>query len=196
MILDNQFHVAIPPDRLQPLLLDLERIAPCLPGASITEKVDERTFKGTITVRVGPISVSYAGTASLVEGEQESRHMVMRCEGRETRGAGSANATISIDIDGEGEGTTGRIQSDVAITGRVAQFGKGVMVEVGDRILTQFAQCLESKAGEIEGGTAGIGEDGAAAPASPPVAAKPPQVSVLKILLQVLWGRIRFWRRR
>ena len=145
MLLENSLKLAMPPDQLMPLLEDLERIAPCLPGASITERVDERTYKGRVTVKVGPVSVSYDGVMTVVEVDREARRLVMRGEGRDPKGAGNAKATITMTVEeAEGGGSLGKIQSDVAITGRVAQFGRGLMQDVADRLLTQFAQCVES----------------------------------------------------
>ena len=199
MLLENSLKLAMPPDQLMPLLEDLERIAPCLPGASITERVDDRTYKGRVTVKVGPVTVSYDGTMTVVEVDQQARRLVMRGEGRDPKGAGNAKATITMTVeDAEGGGSLGRIQSDVAITGRVAQFGRGLMQDVADRLLTQFAQCVESSLKEVAGSKAPAppGED-ASVPATPrpataPVGPPPTQsVGMFGILLGVLWKRIR-----
>ena len=188
MILENDFRVAIPPHRLWPLLADLEQIAPCLPGGTVTERVDTNTYRGAITIRVGPVTVSYQGVAKVTEMLPESGRMVMRCEGRETRGPGSAGADITIEISGDQDGSAGHIRSDVTVTGRVAQFGRGMMAEVGDRILTGFANCLE----ETVTATASSAEGAAERPSRP----AQPQVNVLRLLLSVVWVRLRFWRRR
>ncbi len=199
MLLENSLKLAMPPDQLMPLLEDLERIAPCLPGASITERVDERTYKGRVTVKVGPVTVSYDGTMTVVEVDHQARRLVMRGEGRDPKGAGNAKATITMTVeDAEGGGSLGRIQSDVAITGRVAQFGRGLMQDVADRLLTQFAQCVESSLKEVAGpaAPASPGQDDsvpaaprpAAAPAEPP---RTQSVGMFGILLSVLWKRIR-----
>ncbi|MGC2192537.1 MAG: SRPBCC family protein [Candidatus Dormiibacterota bacterium] len=188
MILDNDFHVAIPPDQLWPLLGDLERIAPCLPGGAITERIDANTYRGTITIKVGPITVNYAGTAKVLEVSPESGRMVMRCEGRETRGPGSASADITIEIVSEGAGSSGHIRSEVTVTGRVAQFGRSMMAEVGDRILVQFAKCVEVT---MTASTPGAGETSGAQSNS-----GPPQVNLLRMLLGIAWDRLRFWKQR
>lgn len=197
MILDNQFRVAIPPERLWPLLRDLERIASCLPGGTITERVDALTYRGTITIKVGPVTVSYAGIAKVLEMDQESGRMVLRCEGRETRGPGSASADIAIQLAADQDGSTGTIRSDVAVTGRVAQFGRSMMAEVGDRLLTQFARCVEARMAEpspAPGDEVAPTSSGAAP--IPAATAPPEQVNVLRLLLSIAWDRIRFWRRR
>ena len=188
MILDNDFRVAIPPERLWPLLSDLEQIAPCLPGGTVTERVDGSTYRGNITIKVGPVTVSYAGVARVTELLPESGRMVMRCEGRETRGAGGASADITIEIAGGPEGSAGHIRSDVSVTGRVAQFGRGMMAEVGDRILTEFARCVEA--------TMTASADATGGGADPQPQTTPAQVNVLRLLLSVVWDRLRFWKRR
>ncbi|MHB8556422.1 MAG: SRPBCC family protein [Candidatus Dormibacteria bacterium] len=197
MILDNHFHVALPPERVSPLLLDLERVAPCLPGAAITGRVDEHTYRGTITIRVGPVTVSYAGTAKLLEVDPGSGRMVMRCEGRETRGPGSATADSVIEMAADQGGSAGHIRSDIAVTGRVAQFGRGMMAEVGDRLLTQFARCLEASVADMssaQGGEASPPGSGGTPP-DPPSASQP-QLDMLRIVIGILWDRLRFWRSR
>lgn len=195
MILDNQFRVAIPPERLWPLLRDLEGIASCLPGGTITERVDPETYRGTMTIKVGPVTVSYAGTAQVLELDPEAGRMVMRCQGRETRGPGSASADIAIQLAADQDGSLGTIRSDVAVTGRVAQFGRSMMAEVGDRLLSQFARCVEARMAEAPSGP-GTGELPTSPSPAPTPAAPVGQVHLLRLLLSIAWDRLRFWRRR
>ncbi len=207
MNLENHFAVAVPPEQLFPLLRELERIAPCLPGAAITERVDADTYRGTVTVKVGPITVAYQGTARVVEVDPVASRLVMRCEGRETRGAGSAAATITLELSPtEAGGSAGTIRSEVAISGRVAQFGRGVMQDIADRLLGEFARCVEttvSAAATPAPAPAPAGDGapgpapGPAAPAAggepptaPPVPAATGQVGVLGLLFRVLLDRI------
>ncbi len=195
MLLENTLKLAMPPDQLMPLLEDLERIAPCLPGASITERVDDRTYKGRVTIKVGPVTVRYEGTMTVVEVDPVGRRLVMRGEGRDPQGAGNAAATITMTVvETEQGGSVGTIQSDVAITGRVAQFGRGLMQDVADRLLTQFAQCVESSlvaepSDPPAAPKAGPAQPGNATPRPTP----PPQQSVgmFGLLLSVLWKRVR-----
>jgi len=209
MNLENQFAVAVPPAQLFPLLRELERIAPCLPGAAITERVDADTYRGTVTVKVGPITVAYQGTARVIEVDAAASRLVMRCEGRETRGAGSAAATITLELTPtEAGGSAGAIHSDVAISGRVAQFGRGVMQDIADRILGEFARCVETT---IAAAAAAAPPAAPVAPATdwavdpqpspalavPPAPAPPPaapaavgQVGVLGLLFRVLLDRL------
>ncbi len=186
MLLHNTLKLPIAPDLLVPLLEDLERIAPCLPGASIQERVDERTYKGRVTVKVGPVTVKYDGVMTVLEVDPEARRLVMRGEGRDPQGAGTASATITMTVieDGAG-GSLGSIESEVAITGRVAQFGRGLMQDVADRLLSQFATCLERTLAQ---------DPSTEAPEhnSPPQPApRESSVGALSLLLGVLWRRIR-----
>jgi hypothetical protein len=197
MLLENSLELAMPPDELMPLLEDLERIAPCLPGASITERVDESSYKGRVTVKVGPVTVRYEGTMTILEVDRQARRMVMRGEGRDPQGAGNAKATITMTIlPGPSGGSIGTIQSDVAITGRVAQFGRGLMQDVADRLLTQFAQCMERTLAappEAQPPTPSSPQGSAPPQAAPaPVnSARPESVGMLGILFSVLWKRLR-----
>lgn len=187
MLLQNTLKIPLAPDRLVPLLEDLERVAPCLPGASITEKVDDHTYKGRVTVKVGPVTVRYDGVMTILEVDRAAGRLVMKGEGRDPQGAGTASATITMTVAAdEAGGSVGSIQSDVAVTGRVAQFGRGLMQDVADRLLTQFATCLQQTLTEPAGETAGA-EGG-----TPPTAPPPPQsVGALGLLFGVLWQRLR-----
>ncbi len=187
MLLENTLKIGLPPDQLVPLLEDLERIAPCLPGASITERVDDKTYKGRVTVKVGPVTVRYDGVMTVLEVDRQARRLVMRGEGRDPQGAGTASATITMSVaeDPQG-GSIGTIESDVAITGRVAQFGRGLMQDVADRLLTQFASCLQQTLGAAPEAT-----DSGPAPATAAPAPQPKAVGALSLLLGVLWQRVR-----
>lgn len=189
MLLQNTLKIPLAPDRLLPLLEDLERVAPCLPGASITEKVDDQTYKGRVTVKVGPVTVRYDGVMTVLEVDREAGRLVMKGEGRDPQGAGTASATITMTVAADDAGgSLGKIESDVAVTGRVAQFGRGLMQDVADRLLTQFATCLQQTLAAPPA-EAGAGDGGpAAAPQAPPA---PQSVGALGLLFGVLWQRLR-----
>jgi len=140
--LSNQFRVGAPPDRAWDVLTDIERIAPCLPGAELQE-VDGDEYKGVVKVKVGPITAQYKGTARLLERDDAARRAVLRAEGRDTRGQGNANASITAVLEPDGDGTRVSLTTDLAISGRVAQFGRGVLGDVSAKLLDQFVQCLE-----------------------------------------------------
>jgi uncharacterized protein len=162
--LTNEFRVGVPVEQAWEVLTDVERIAPCMPGAQLQE-IEGDEYRGIVKVKVGPITAQYKGAARFVEKDEGAHRAVLRAEGRETRGQGNANATITAQLDPDGDGTKISVITDLTITGRVAQFGRGVLADVSTKLLGQFADCLESKllAGESGGaGTAAAGGAGAA----------------------------------
>jgi len=151
--MDHSFTVPVPPDRAWDVLLDVEKIAPCMPGATVDE-FDGEVVTGRIKVKVGPVSLTYRGTAKFTERDPDARVIVLEASGKETRGAGTASATVRATLEPEsgGEGTTASMHTTMNVTGRPAQFGRGVMIEVGSKLVEQFAQNLRQL----------IAEDGAA----------------------------------
>ncbi len=151
MELTNDFRVGVPVERAWEVLTDVERIAPCMPGAELQE-VEGEEFRGIVKVKVGPISAQYKGKATFVERDQAAGRVVLRAEGRDTRGQGNANATITATMTPDGDGTKVSVVTDLAVTGKVAQFGRGVLAEVSAKLLTQFVECLEADvlAGPVE----------------------------------------------
>jgi uncharacterized protein len=156
--LTNEFRVGVPVARAWEVLTDVERIAPCMPGAQLQE-IDGDEYRGIVKVKVGPITAQYKGAARFVEQDEAGHRAVLRAEGRETRGQGNANATITAQLEPDGDGTKISVITDLTITGRVAQFGRGVLADVSTKLLGQFADCLETKllAGEESGAAAGGG---------------------------------------
>jgi carbon monoxide dehydrogenase subunit G len=164
MRLEHEFTVPVPVEQAWDVLLDVERVAPCMPGATI-ESVEGDSFTGKVKVRVGPVTVAYTGTASFLEKDAETRRVVVQAKGRETRGAGTAAATVTAVLNQVDDGTKVNVETDLAITGRPAQFGRGVMDEVGAKLLGQFADCLAERLG--------AGEPGPAADAAAPYSGEP-----------------------
>jgi carbon monoxide dehydrogenase subunit G len=142
MELAHEFTVDVPVDRAWAVLTDIERIAPCMPGAELTG-VDSGTYHGLVKVKVGPISAQYKGTASFVEKDEAAHRVVLKAAGRDTRGQGNASATVTAVMTGQGDGTRVEIATDMTVSGRVAQFGRGVMADVTARLLQQFVDNLE-----------------------------------------------------
>ena len=142
MELSNEFVVPVGVDEAWVLLTDVERIAPCMPGAELQE-IDGEEYRGIVKVKVGPITAQYKGKATFVEKDDAAHRAVLRAEGRDTRGQGNANATITATLVSEGSGTKVTVVTDLAITGRAAQFGRGVMADVSTKLLGQFVSCLE-----------------------------------------------------
>jgi carbon monoxide dehydrogenase subunit G len=164
--LDHSFTVPVPPDQAWDVLLDVETIAPCMPGATVDE-VDGDVVNGRIKVKVGPVSLTYKGTAKFTERNPETRVVVVDAAGKETRGSGTASATVraSLAPDASGSGTEVTMHTTMNVTGRPAQFGRGVMVEVGGKLVEQFAANLAKLiAGDTgsagSGGDAGSGDAG------------------------------------
>ncbi|WP_328550848.1 SRPBCC family protein [Streptomyces sp. NBC_00366] len=144
MELHHEFTVPLPVDDAWRTLLDIERIAPCMPGATV-EEYDGKTVTGSVKVKVGPITVTYKGTAVFEEQDETAHRMVLIASGRETRGQGTARATVTGTLTGHDDGTAVSVRTDLTVTGRPAQFGRGVMAEVGDRLVGQFADCLSER---------------------------------------------------
>ncbi|MGQ0432328.1 MAG: SRPBCC family protein [Microthrixaceae bacterium] len=143
MELTNDFRVALPVEKAWAVLTDLERIAPCMPGAQLQE-IEGDEHRGVVKIKVGPITAQYKGKAVFVERNDETHVAVLRAEGRETRGQGNANATITAALVADGDGTAVSIITDLTVTGRVAQFGRGVLADVSAKLLDQFVESLES----------------------------------------------------
>ncbi|HSJ45263.1 MAG TPA: SRPBCC family protein [Euzebyales bacterium] len=145
MELNHSFTVPVGADTAFDVLTDIERIAPCMPGASV-DSVDGDEFTGRVKVKVGPMQVTYRGKARYAEVDQDNHSAVIEARAQEMRGSGTANATISAKLDEKGdEETEVTVVSNLSITGRPAQFGRGVMNEVGSKLLNQFADCLSTK---------------------------------------------------
>ncbi len=158
MRFQNEIEVAAPPDELFAFVSDVERVAPCLPGAAIDGR-DGDEYQGTMKVKVGPITGTYKGKMRFVERDEQARRAVMSARASEVNGQGDAEATITTQIEEAGEGSSRiRMDTDLQIRGRVAQFGRGAMEKISQRMFDEFARNLER---EMTGG----GTDGSEAPA-------------------------------
>jgi carbon monoxide dehydrogenase subunit G len=192
---DNSFTVPVPPEQAWDVLLDVERIAPCMPGATVDD-MDGDVVNGRMKIKVGPVSLTYRGTAKFTERNLEARTVALEASGKETRGAGTASADVTAVLTPDPAGTAVAIHTAMNVTGRPAQFGRGVMVEVGGKLVDQFAANLSKLlAGEPVNGAAPAGEtapsavshvpaDGTAptVTAPPAAAAEPAQQDSLNLL--------------
>jgi uncharacterized protein len=142
MEITDSFRVSTPIDQTWNVLLDLERIAPCMPGAQLQE-VEGDEYRGIVKVKVGPITAQYKGAARLAEVDEPNRRVVLDASGRDTRGQGNAKATIVVQMAEDGGGTKVDVHTDLQITGKVAQFGRGVLADVSAKLLDQFVADLE-----------------------------------------------------
>jgi carbon monoxide dehydrogenase subunit G len=157
MEINDSFRVSTPIDATWKVMLDIEGIAPCLPGAQLQE-IDGDEFRGVVKVKVGPITAQYKGTAKLAEVDEVNRRIVIDASGRDTRGQGNASAKILVTLTGDDSGTEVSVHTDLSITGKVAQFGRGVLGDVSAKLLGQFVERLEADV---------LGGDHAASPVAP-----------------------------
>jgi len=166
MELSNEFTVDAPIDQTWSVLTDLERVAPCMPGAQLTE-VEGDEYRGNIKIKVGPITAQYKGAATFQSRDDASHTAVLKAEGRDTRGQGNASATITATMVPIGNSTKVTVGTDLTITGKVAQMGRGVLADVSAKLLDQFVESLErdvlSGGGAAPAATPSAG-NGAAAP--------------------------------
>ena len=143
MELNNEFRVAVPAAKTWEVLTDVERVAPCLPGATLLS-VGGDEFTGAVKVKVGPITVSYKGEAAFLEKDAAAQRVVLKAEGKETRGNGNAAAIVTAQLKDEGGSTSVVINTDLTISGKAAQFGRGVLADVASNLIGQFAKSLEA----------------------------------------------------
>jgi carbon monoxide dehydrogenase subunit G len=142
--LENTFTSPADDDRTWQTLLDLERIATCVPGASLLD-MDGDSFTGRVRVKLGPISMAYQGQARFVERDRQAGFVVIEASGREDRGNGTARATVTLRMTPSDGGTSCHLTTDLAVTGRPAQFGRGVMQDVSNKLIDQFAANLAAE---------------------------------------------------
>ena len=167
MQIENSFTVGAPPDRVFAFLLDVNRVVACVPGAELSEVVDSDTFKGKVRIKVGPVTVSYNGTAHMTSRDEAARQATLEAEGRETTGSGSARATTTMTVTPEGDGSSVRFVTDFTVVGRVAQFGRGIMEEVSRKLVGQMGDCIRSKLEAEQAAPAVVGGGAAAAGGAP-----------------------------
>lgn len=168
MKLAQSFEVAAPIERVWKALIDVEHVAPCLPGAQITGRNDDDSYAGSFTVKIGPTTATYAGKLQMEQVDEGTHSAIMQAQGNDKRGQGGAKATISSKLSERNDGGTHvDVSTDYHITGRLARFGRGGMIEdISERLLREFAQRLQAS---LEGDS-----DSAAASASPPAPEAPP----------------------
>ncbi|MEV6501924.1 SRPBCC family protein [Streptomyces prunicolor] len=144
MKIDNEFSVGVPVERAWQALTDLEALAPCMPGAELTG-VDGDIHRGKVRVKVGPMVSQFAGTARFVERDESAHHAVISAAGKDMRGGGNASATVDARLRGEGAGTVVTVSTDLNISGRLAQFGSGMIKEISEKLFAQFVANVETQ---------------------------------------------------
>ena len=188
MKLEQSFTVEAPLERVWEALIDVQRVAPCLPGAEITEAGEDGTYRGTFTVKLGPTTAAYRGELSMESVDEAARRVTMDAKGQDKRGQGSAKATIVSVMREEGGATKVDVETDFTITGRLARFGRGGMIkDVSNRLLRDFSECL---AKTIEAESA-VGSRQSAVPEAETTPAPAKPVSGISLFFSVLWERVR-----
>ena len=195
MEFDNSFEVPLPPAQAWPVLTDVRRVAPCMPGAELTEIVDDRTYKGKVAVRLGPVSLSFAGVVTFEELDNANYRARLKAQGTDAKGRGGANATASFRLEPTASGSKVLVHTDLLLSGAVAQYGRGVGViqATAGQIMNQFAANLKAQLARPTSGTATLAREQAspqAPPSSaeaPPPAAKP--IAAFSLVVRVLWER-------
>jgi uncharacterized protein len=225
MEFDNSFEVPLPVGDAWAVLMDIRRIAPCMPGAELTDVVDERTYKGRIAVRLGPVALAFAGTVKFDEIDEANRRARVAAQGSDAKGRGAANAVAAFHLEPAGDGTKVLVHTNLTLSGAVAQYGRGVGIiqMTAAQIITQFANNLKAQLAKEGGPIAAAPADApatsaaAAAPAPPrqspgpaqqhaPPPYPPPQagegrvaakpISGFALMANVLWGFLRRLFRR
>jgi uncharacterized protein len=215
MEFDNSFDVPLPPERAWAVLMDIPRIAPCMPGAELSEIVDAQNYKGKIAVRLGPVALAFAGRVEIDAIDEANRSARVKAQGSDAKGRGGANATATFHIEPAGDGSRVLIHTDLMLSGAVAQYGRGVgMIQAtAAQIIGQFAGNLRAQLARESAPAAAPAPSAAAAPASaaapqqsqPRAASAPPgmpaaarPISGLSFLARVIWQQsvALFTRRR
>src|SRR5436190_24339164 len=144
MEIKNEFDVPAPIHDVWRYLLDVDKVAPCMPGAQLTETIDDRNWKGRVTMKFGPVSLAFAGTVTMQDRDDAAHRVVLHASGMEQRGKGAANATVTSTLEPAGDGTKVRMSADVTLTGAVAQLSRGLLPDVSAKLTQQFANCLRT----------------------------------------------------
>ncbi len=199
MEFDNSFEVPLPPAEAWAVLTDIRRVAPCMPGAELTEVIDEKTYKGKIAVRLGPVALAFAGVVQFEELDATNRRARVKAQGSDAKGRGGANASAAFRLESAGAGSKVLVHTDLMLSGSVAQYGRGVgMIQAtAAQIMTQFADNLRAQLAQQGGASAPVSVDGvragsmdALAPAGQPAPSAKP-ISGFSLMAKVLWDAIK-----
>jgi carbon monoxide dehydrogenase subunit G len=193
MEFDNSFEVPLPPAQAWPVLMDIKRIAPCMPGAELTEVVDPTTYKGKISVRLGPVSLAFAGLVRFEEIDDQNHTAHVKAQGTDAKGRGGANATASFRLEPTPSGSKVMVHTDLILSGLVAQYGRGVGVvqTTAGKLMQQFADALKVELARREPGAAPAGPSASSVAPEPQAATPTKPISGFSLLFQVLWENIK-----
>jgi carbon monoxide dehydrogenase subunit G len=208
MRFENEFEVDAPADEVFDTLLDLEKVAPAMPGAQVTDKVGDDAYKVAIKVKLGPMTMNYSGDVEIREKDPQAHRAVLHVKAREARGQGTATADVTMQLEERDGGTHARMEADVQLAGKAAAMGRGLIEDVSKKLVDQFAQNLQKmlsapQAAEPDAGAAAPREAAAAAPeggrqkadggadASPPQAAEPEGLDALGLASGIAADKLR-----
>jgi len=196
MEIENEFDVPAPVDHVWTYLLDVERVAPCMPGAELTEVVDDHTWKGKVNMKLGPVSLAFAGTVTMQERDDRAKRIVLAAKGMEQRGKGAANASVTSWLE-QGDGVTNvKMRADIHLTGTVAQLSRGLLPEVSRKLTQQFADCLlqSMRAAEVRATESADVPAAVAVPVEASARGKP--IGGIRLGLAAIWASIKGFFRR
>ena len=196
MEIENEFDVPAPVDHVWNYLLDVERVAPCMPGAELTEVVDDRTWKGKVNMKLGPVSLAFAGTVTMKERDDEAKRIVLAATGMEQKGKGAANVSVTSWLEQRDGVTNVKMRADIHLTGTVAQLSRGLLPEVSRKLTQQFADCLlqSMQAAEVRATESADVAAGVTSPVEPTVRARP--IGGIRLGLAAIWASIKGFFRR
>ena len=184
MLIENEFTVSAPPARLWEFLNDVERVAPCMPGAELTEVVDARTWKGKVSVKFGPVALSFSGTVTVEDRDDQAHRVTMHARGMEQKGKGAANAVVTSWLEPAEDGATVvKMTADVTLTGAAAQLSRGLLPEISKQLTRQFADCLHAKIDAEAQETSAV-----------PATSSP--VGGIRLGLKAMWAVVTGWFKR
>jgi carbon monoxide dehydrogenase subunit G len=187
MEIENEFRVPAPVDHVWAFLLDVERVAPCMPGAELTEVVDDATWKGKVHMKLGPVSLAFSGTVTMRERDDEARRVVLAAKGMEQKGKGAANASVTSWLEPGDDATTVKMKADIHLTGTVAQMSRGLLPEVSRKLTAQFADCLQQSMEAEEAELTASADIAAETPAPTPTKA----IGGFRLGLSAIWAAIK-----
>jgi|SRR5581483_6433418 len=191
--LENEFTVPASTDEVWEFLLDPRRVAPCMPGAELTEVLNDRQYKGKIYIKMGPVSLSFNGDVDITERDDVAKRMVIKAKGSELKGKGQASANIIQSLERNGSGTRMRISQDIDLSGPLAQYGRGMIQDVTGSLMNEFADRLEA---DLSRGRSAAGGNGAVLAPAPPRKKKKNSVSGFKLgWIAVKSGIARFFKK-
>jgi uncharacterized protein len=196
MEIENEFDVPAPVDHVWMYLLDVERVAPCMPGAELTEVIDDHTWKGKVNMKLGPVSLAFAGTVTMQERDDQAKRIVLAAKGMEQKGKGAANASVTSWLEQRDGVTNVKMRADIHLTGTVAQLSRGLLPEVSRKLTQQFADCLlqSMRAAEVRATESADVAAEVAAPVEASARAKP--IGGIRLGLAAVWASIKGFFRR